>query len=162
MVSLLQSLHTFIIHDRIITLTRAKNGIRICAYLCVQSKSDAFKNHKITSHFMHVWLTLELWKARLFKATPNIYQHIRKPNWRRLTLYTYYDLYIYHIILIHINNSISITSRKLFHLQILFLVKCTHKSMIRYTKMQTRKWGARENTKMSKQIETVTTSIELV
>ena len=147
MVSLLQSLHTFIIHDRIITLTRAKNGIRICAYLCVQSKSDAFKNHKITSHFMHVWVTLELWKARLFKATPNIYQHIRN---------------IYHIILIHINNSISITSRKLFHLQILFLVKCTHKSMIRYTKMQTRKWGARENTKMSKQIETVTTSIERV
>ena len=69
---------------------------------------------------------------------------------------------IYHIILIHINNSISITSRRLFHLPILFLVKCTHKLMIKYTKMQTRKWGARENTKMSKQIETVTTSIEPV
>ena len=73
MVSLLQSLHTFIIHDRIITLTRAKNGIRICAYLCVQRKSDAFKNHKITSHFMHVSVIQELLKARLFKATSLIY-----------------------------------------------------------------------------------------
>ena len=82
---------------------------------------------------------------------------------KRLPIYiSAHSKYIYHIILIHINNSISITSRKLFHLQILFLVKCTHKSMIGYTKMQTRKWGARENTKMSKQIETVTNSIEPV
>ena len=49
-----------------------------------------------------------------------------------------------------------------FTCQFYFVEKCAHKSMIGYTKMQTRNRGACENTKMSKQIETVTTSIELV
>lgn len=155
MVSLLQSLHTTIIHDRIITLTRAKNGIRICAYLCVQRKSDAFKNNKITSHFMHVWVIQKLLRARLFEATPNIYQHIlMKPRgWdkRIITLYWFISI-------------ILLVTRKetFFTCQSYFVVKCTHKSMIGYTKMQIRNRGARENTKMSKQIETFTTSIELV
>ena len=64
--------------------------------------------------------------------------------------------------MIHINNSIAPRQETFFTCQSYFVVKCTHKSMIGYTKMQTRNRGARENTKMSKQIETVTTSIELV